>query len=1331
MAKQIKRSEIAEQDLYKEIRDSANKTISSIDRLNQSLKKTAQSIKKDLQGPITKSVQGINKLEASSKQMNEVLKRSVELDKAKAQSIQAQLKAEQELEKLEQQRLKTESARRKEAEAINKQQQRSKKLAEDEKNAYKKLTKESRDLKNESKRLGAELIKLEQSGKKNTREYKLLQRQYNNVTKQAQKTDAQLKKLDKTVGDNFRNVGNYKGALGKLTSAFGALGLSMGGAMIIRNVFGVIKDFDQAQANLASVLGVSRNEMTELTKQAKDLGATTQFTASQVSELQLELAKLGFSQQQISNMTESVLKLAGATNTELGEASAVVGSTLRAFGMSAEETGRLTDVMSKSFSSSALDMTKFSTAMANVAPVAKSAGLNIEETTAMLGALVDNGIDASTAGTGLRNVFLELAKSGMTFDEAMGKIQNATDKNAVALDLFGKRGATIGTILAEQTKHVSDLTDTLYLSAGATEQMAKTQLDTLGGSIDLLTSAWEGYILKVNDANSVGAKLKDGIKFLADNLDTILNTIVGLTKVFLQWKAVVFLSTQANKLFALSFAGIEQGATRGQKAMLLFKSGLNGIKGAFNKLGQTLKANAFGLIILALYKLYEAFNVVKTEAEQMEEIQSNLNAISDKTQANLEEERMQLDVLVDAIKDANYENGERGKLVDDLNKKYGTTLENIQDEDKFLQQLNETYKQINTQIEKRLKLEEVRQQFSLLTSEITKLNTANLKLQEGIEGAWGQNAFSEFLQGFGDYENTRGVLDDQLTENKKVLDKLTAQREEVRENLLKLMKEEAKATTKTTTTTTGDDTEGDEDKKKKKFNSELNTQYDLEKEINKTLEQKINLTNELNRIQRENQIETLNDLIEKEKELIQSQINLGQAPNMDVITDFINQKRDLLIKGIESDSEEQKRLELKKANERYQDELKRLQKEREKLLSQEEITQEAKNKINVNYKNALIEAEKGYNEELSRLKLVDKEIYEKTENEKVKITKEAQEKIQEIIDKNEEIINAQYDRSLKEFELQLLNSNKKKEEIEKEFNDKQIELLEERISKLKKAGVDTLELEIELAKLKRKENEDLNTDLINQDKKRVEEQIAMLQMLTNISNELADKRIAKIQEEIDASQRRFDLYSELAKQGNITAKESLAEEQRLIDEANRKKEQAEKRKQQVQLASSVLQTYIKNSNDPEVSNPLSKTVTDTILLTEFIKSLPTFLEGTENTGNNGKGIDGKGGFLSVLHPNERVVPAEDNKLIGDISNSELAKLAYKYQSGMVTDMNNKNLVVNGYDTQLLAEKLDKLEQTIKNKPETNIELEQIIAGTMAITRTTKQGNTKIYNRYRV
>ena len=290
---------------------------------------------------------------------------------------------------------------------------------------------------------------------------------------------------------------------------------------------------------------------------------------------------------------------------------------------------------------------------------------------------------------------------------------------------------------------------------------------------------------------------------------------------------------------------------------------------------------------------------------------------------------------------------------------------------------------------------------------------------------------------------------------------------------------------------------------------------------------------------------------------------------------------------------------------------------------------------------------------------------------------------------------------------------KKIEEINNKLANDILRLENETLDKKRQLGYEELDNEREIIEMRR------------------EMVLNGLQSLTDITNELADQRIAKIDEEIEASQRRFDSLQSLAESGNILARESMAEEAKLMAEQNRKREQEEKRKQRIQLASSVLQAYVTNSNNPQVKNPLQKTITDTVLLTEFIKSLPAFFDGTEDTGKNGGGLDGKGGFLSVLHPNERVVTAKQNELIGGMTNEDLSKLAYNYQAGLVRPITDTALSNGFAGVEILAKKLDSLERTIANKPEHNIQVEQIIGGVMAITRNTKKGNTNIYNRYRV
>ena len=259
----------------------------------------------------------------------------------------------------------------------------------------------------------------------------------------------------------------------------------------------------------------------------------------------------------------------------------------------------------------------------------------------------------------------------------------------------------------------------------------------------------------------------------------------------------------------------------------------------------------------------------------------------------------------------------------------------------------------------------------------------------------------------------------------------------------------------------------------------------------------------------------------------------------------------------------------------------------------------------------------------------------------------------------------------------------------------------------------------------------LTTENVEETKNMVDQQVEFVQSLTKAFNYFADKRIKKIDEEIKKAEERQNRYAELAKAGNINAQQSFAVEAKLIAEQNRRKEKLEKQKQRVQLASDATVAYIRNAEDPDVKNPLLKTFSDITLLTQFIQNLPFFESGTEDTGKTGNGIDGKGGFLSVLHPNERVMTKQQNAMIGDISNDELAKVASLHRSGEMLNGSGAVQIESGWNTKEVVKRLESLENTLKNKPETNIQFERIIDGAMQIVRETKQGNTKVYNRYRV
>tara|TARA_R110000824_G_scaffold311108_1_gene498312 strand:+ start:68 stop:3058 length:2991 start_codon:yes stop_codon:yes gene_type:complete len=344
-------------------------------------------------------------------------------------------------------------------------------------------------------------------------------------------------KQNKALRKNSGFVAGVRKGVGQWATSMIGVGLAIAGVTkLVGNSVKIIKDFDQAQGNLRAVTGKTSEELSILTKQAKELGATTKFTATETTNAQVELGKLGFTIKQVSKLTPQVLQLAAATGTDLANAATIAGSTVRGFGLGAEETQRVVDVMANSFTKTSLDIDKFSTAMSIVAPVAESAGESVESTTALLGTLTDVGIDASTAGTGLRNVFLELTKKGLTFDEAMKQIQESTNKNATSLALFGKRGATVGTVLARSTEKTEELTIALQHSGGAAERMANEQLDTLEGKLTILNSAWEGFILGLDSGDGAISNLIGGFAELSTSILGALTPSKSLTDEFFDLK---------------------------------------------------------------------------------------------------------------------------------------------------------------------------------------------------------------------------------------------------------------------------------------------------------------------------------------------------------------------------------------------------------------------------------------------------------------------------------------------------------------------------------------------------------------------------------------------------------------------------------------------------------------------------------------------------------------------------------------------------------------------------------------------------------------------------
>lgn len=325
----------------------------------------------------------------------------------------------------------------------------------------------------------------------------------------------QMKKLQAETGKMQLNVGNYpqmENLLGGIVGFSGVAGAALAGINALKSGVGVAKDFQYQLSGLAAILGTTKDNIEELTKQARDLGATTIFTATEVVQLQTELAKLGYTTENIIKMTPSVLQFSQATGASLADAASLTGAALRMFEKDASSTQDFVDKMTASTTKSALSFSYLQNALSTVAPVANAFGFQLEEVLALLGQLANAGFDASSAATATRNILLNLADANGKLAQALGQpvtnldelingLKKLNDEGidlAESLELTDKRSVAAFNTFLSGTDTVINLRDELVNCNGAAQQMAETMGDNLAGSVKTLESAWQDFMIELN-----------------------------------------------------------------------------------------------------------------------------------------------------------------------------------------------------------------------------------------------------------------------------------------------------------------------------------------------------------------------------------------------------------------------------------------------------------------------------------------------------------------------------------------------------------------------------------------------------------------------------------------------------------------------------------------------------------------------------------------------------------------------------------------------------------------------------------------------------------------
>lgn len=416
-------------------------------------------------------------------------------------------------------------------------------------------------------------------------------------------------------------------------------------------------EFNVGMSKVQALTRLDKNsdEFKMLREQARELGATTAFTANQVAQGQAFYAMAGFKPEQIKNAMPGTLAMSLAGDIDLGTTADIGSNILTGFKLDSDQMGRVSDVLVGAFTRSNTSLTMLGDTMKYVAPVASGLGVDLETAAAATGKLGDAGIQGSMAGTSLRAILGRLAEPPKMaakaleelgiktrdakgnlrdFPELLAELDKKTAKmgNAQRAGFFkhiaGEEAFSALSVLAEQAGkgELQTLVADLKQAKGEAQKVAGTMTDNLSGDMKNLQSAWEDLGIQIFDGidsplrqisqsitrviSKVGVWMKENPE-LAKTLTMIGLAIAGIitTLGILSLSIAAMLGPLAAAKLSLSILGIKGGS-----ALTLLLKPIKLLGSAFLGLGKAMLANPILLVIAAIaaavYLIYKNWDTI-------------------------------------------------------------------------------------------------------------------------------------------------------------------------------------------------------------------------------------------------------------------------------------------------------------------------------------------------------------------------------------------------------------------------------------------------------------------------------------------------------------------------------------------------------------------------------------------------------------------------------------------------------------------------------------------------------------------------------------------------
>lgn len=309
--------------------------------------------------------------------------------------------------------------------------------------------------------------------------------------------------------------------------------------------------FEAGMSKVQAVSGASNEQLQRLSDKAKEMGATTKFSATEAADAMNYMAMAGWKTEDMLNGIDGIMNLAAASGEDLATTSDIVTDALTAFGLSASDSTHFADVLAAASSNANTNVSMMGETFKYVAPVAGSLGYSAEDCAVAIGLMANSGIKASQSGTALRSMFSRLAKPSKEVKEAMEKLNiSLTDShgNMKSLDtLMGDlRNSFSGLSESEKAEMASSLAgqeamsgllaivnasdadfnklkDAIYGADGASAKMAETMQDNLQGKITILKSTIDGLGIKIYE--EIEDPMKEAAEGATDSVGQISSAL--------------------------------------------------------------------------------------------------------------------------------------------------------------------------------------------------------------------------------------------------------------------------------------------------------------------------------------------------------------------------------------------------------------------------------------------------------------------------------------------------------------------------------------------------------------------------------------------------------------------------------------------------------------------------------------------------------------------------------------------------------------------------------------------------------------------------------------